>query len=160
MLDDGSFWLLTGFSEGPSWAKLSPLVASDIYNPYQPGSGSDVGAQLDFLFFEKANLFLAVRDHVLLSDTLSIEDAGHLITSTYATAVTEVIPANADVPFPVGTVIQIAQLGAGQVSLSIVTDTLRVPPGFVAKLRGQYSTATITKIAETTWLASGDLAFV
>jgi hypothetical protein len=159
MLDDGSFWLLTGFSEGPSWAKLSPIVAADVYNGTLIYGANDVATQLDYLYTRKAETFVAIRAHTGIGDTLTIDDAGKLITSTNGGPVTQTIPANSAVPFEIGTVVQFAQLGAGQVSL-VTTDTLRVPPGFVAKLRGQYSTATLTKIAAATWLASGDLAFV
>jgi hypothetical protein len=160
MLDDGSFWLLTGFSEGPSWAKLTPLLANDIVNPSLIYGANDLGTQLDYIYTKKAEATLSIRAHTGTSDTLVLTDAGQLVTSSNAAVVSQFIPSNATVPFEVGSVVQVTQLGTGQVSLLILSDALRIPSGFTYKLRGQYSTATVTKIAPTVWLAAGDLAFV
>lgn len=85
-----------------------------------------------------------------------ITDAWKLITLSNASAITLTIPANASVAYPVGTHIDLMQLGAGQVTVAITSDTLRSTP--TAKLRTQYSMATLIKIASTTWVLSGDLA--
>lgn len=108
----------------------------------------------------KADKGFVIRAHTGTSDTCVLADAGKLITSDNGSGVTQTIPANASVAYDVGTVIDFLQLGAGQVSLVLTSDTLRVPAGFVAKIRGQYCTARATKIAATTWVLSGDLAFV
>ena len=91
------------------------------------------------------------------SYTLVLGDAGKTITLNKATAVTLTVPANASVAFPVGTIINIAQLGAGQVTVSVTSDTLR-SSGSKTKLTGQYSGGTLTKIASTQWLLTGDIA--
>jgi hypothetical protein len=88
--------------------------------------------------------------------SLVIGDAWKLITLSNAGAITLTIPANASVAFPIGTHIDIMQLGAGQVTTTITSDTLRSTP--TAKTRAQYSMATLIKIASTTWVISGDLA--
>lgn len=82
-----------------------------------------------------------------------------LVTLNNASAITATIPANASVAFPIGATIPIMQLGAGQVTVTIASDTL-LNPGLTAKLRAQYSMATLTKIASTQWVISGDLAVV
>lgn len=88
--------------------------------------------------------------------SLVIGDAWKLITLSNASAITLTIPANASVAFPVGTHIDLIQLGAGQVTVAITSDTLRSTP--TAKLRTQYSMATLIKIASTTWAITGDMA--
>lgn len=85
-----------------------------------------------------------------------IGDAWKLITLSNASAITVTIPANASVAYPVGTHIDLMQLGAGQVTVAITSDTLRSTP--TAKLRAQYSMATLIKIASSTWVISGDMA--
>jgi hypothetical protein len=160
MLDDDSFWLLSYFSEGAHWEKLTQQLANEVVNTNSLYGVNDVGSQLDYLYTRKAEALLNIRAHTGTADTLVLADAGQLVTSSNVAGVTQTIPSNAAVAFQIGTVVQLVQLGAGQVSLAITADTLRLPPGFVAKLRGQYSSATLTKIAATTWLASGDLAFV
>lgn len=87
---------------------------------------------------------------------LVLGDAGKLVTLDKGTAVTLTVPANASVSFAVGTRVDLVQLGAGQVSVAITSDTLRSTPG--AKLRAQYSAATLVKIASTEWLLVGDLS--
>jgi len=71
-----------------------------------------------------------------------------------ASAISFVIPSNATVDFPVGTVFYIYQAGAGQVTVSVTTDTLRAPNG--TKTANQYSVVCATKVASTTWVLTGD----
>ena len=87
---------------------------------------------------------------------LALTDANRLFTCNNASAITATIPANATLAFPVGTVLGITQLGAGQVTVAVTTDTLSSPIG--AKTRTQYSTIFVTKVASTVWVVSGDAA--
>jgi hypothetical protein len=124
-----------------------------------PGaSAADVAANTTAIAL-KADKAYSIRAHTGTSDTCVLADAGKLITSNNAAAVAQTIPANSSVAYDVGTVLTFLQLGAGQVSLAVTTDTLRVPTGFVAKIRGQYCTVVATKIATTEWCLSGDLSF-
>lgn len=128
-----------------------------------PASAADVAtntAAISALQTSKADKDYTLRAHTGTTDTLVLADDGKLITSSNASAVTQTIPANASVALPVGSVIQVLQLGAGQVSFAITSDTLQLPSGFVAKARGQYSLVTLIKIASTTWVAAGDLSFI
>lgn len=88
--------------------------------------------------------------------TTVLADAGALITLSNSGSIALTIDSNANVAFPIGTQIQILQLGAGQVTVGITADTLHGTPGL--KTRAQYSQATLTKILVTTWVASGDLS--
>lgn len=88
---------------------------------------------------------------------LVLTDAGKLITFDNAAAIALTIPANVAVAFKVGTVINLLQLGAGQVTVGITTDTLDSSDAKVA-LTGQYSAATLYKKTATTWVLFGDLA--
>ena len=89
--------------------------------------------------------------------TLVLSDAGKNVTLNNASAITLTIPANSSVAFPIGTSILLTQLGAGQVTVSITTDTLNVASTFTAVLAEQYSEAVITKKTSTMWVISGDL---
>lgn len=82
-------------------------------------------------------------------------DAGKLITSSNASAQTHTIPANATVAYPIGTVLNFMQLGAGQLTIAITSDTLQSTPG--AKTRAQFSVVSAIKYLSTTWVLSGDL---
>jgi hypothetical protein len=86
-----------------------------------------------------------------------------LVTASNASAQTYSIPTNANVAFPVGTVINIIAIGAGQVTINAVTSgttTVLSNGGTAAapKLRVQYSAASCIKVATDTWYVVGDLS--
>jgi hypothetical protein len=96
--------------------------------------------------------------------TFVLTDANNeLITASNASAQTYSIPTNASVAFPIGSQINIIQIGAGQVTINAVTSgtTTVLSTGATAaapKLRAQYSSATLIKVATDTWYVIGDLA--
>ena len=91
----------------------------------------------------------------LLTGGLTLRDS--IIEINAAGGTTLTIPTNATTPFPVGTSIDILQVGAGQVTVSgAVGVTLNYTPG--NKLRTQWSSATLFKRAENTWVLMGDLS--
>lgn len=93
------------------------------------------------------------------SYTLVLGDAGTLVTSDNGSAVSFTIPTNGTVAFDVGTVIAVAQLGAG--TLTIQGDTGVTVNGVSAgseALSAQYATASLVKVATDTWLVAGGLA--
>lgn len=87
--------------------------------------------------------------------TLVIADAGKAVEVTSATAVTVTVPTNAAVAFPVGTVIEVAQTGAGQITIAGSGVSLQSPASL--KSRTQYSTILLRKRATDTWIVGGDL---
>jgi hypothetical protein len=89
--------------------------------------------------------------------TLVLTDDSKLVTLSNASAITCTVPLNSSVAFPTGTRVDLAQLGAGQVTVAATGGvTLNGTPGL--KLRAQYSAATLVKLATDTWLLVGDLA--
>jgi hypothetical protein len=96
--------------------------------------------------------------------TFALTDANNeLITASNASAQTYSIPTNASVAFPIGSQINIIQIGAGQVTINAVTSgtTTVLSTGATAaapKLRAQYSSATLVKVATDTWYVIGDIA--
>ena len=89
--------------------------------------------------------------------TLTLADAGTEVEGTKASAQTITIPPNADVAFPIGTVVNIRQIGAGQVTVEVGGGvTLRAPNG--AKTAQQYSTVTIIQRTLDEWVLGGDAA--
>ena len=89
--------------------------------------------------------------------TTVLADQSKLVTLTNASAITLTIPANSSVAYPVGTKIDFAQLGAGQVTVAGAGGvTVNATP--TLKLRDQYSGASCIKTATDTWLLVGDLS--
>jgi len=90
------------------------------------------------------------------SYTLVLTDGGKLVTLNNAAAIALTVPQNSSVAFPTGTVIELAQLGAGQVTVGGAGVTLQSTPGL--KISAQYGAARLVKLATDTWLVTGDLA--
>ena len=84
-----------------------------------------------------------------------------LVTLANASAITLTIPPNSSVAYPVGTVLNVAQTGAGQVTFAAgsgVTITSFGATAAAPKLRVQYSGAGAIQTAANTWLVIGDIA--
>ena len=90
--------------------------------------------------------------------TLVLADDGKMIEMNTTTGVgnTLEIPLNSSVAYPIGTQISVLQTGAGQTTVSgAVGVTVNATPG--AKLRAQWSAASLVKRATNTWALIGDL---
>lgn len=93
------------------------------------------------------------------SYALVIGDAGKLIIMNKASANTLTVPKNSSVAFATGTVVAVAQYGAGVTTIAPVDGdvTLR-SAGALLNLYTQYSLAVMVKIGTDEWIVSGDLA--
>ena len=88
--------------------------------------------------------------------TLVLADRGKLVTTNNGSAQSITVPPNSSVAYAVGTQVQVAGLGAGEVTMVAGSGvTLRSTPGL--KLRAQYSSVTCIKIATDEWILVGDL---
>jgi len=86
----------------------------------------------------------------------SLTERDSLIEVASSSATTITIPANSAVAYPVGTSIDILQTSTGQVTIAASAGvTVNATPGL--KLRTQWSSATLFKRAENTWVVYGDL---
>jgi len=84
-----------------------------------------------------------------------------LVTINNASANTFTIPPNSSVAFPVGTILNIAQTGAGQTTITQGSGVTIVSNGATAsapKLRVQYSAASAIQTSTNNWLIVGDVA--
>lgn len=98
---------------------------------------------------------VAVNTQAGTSYTLVTSDAGKAVHSTGASAFTLTVPASAAAPFGIGDIVLVAQIGAGQVTLSPAGGvTLRTAASLTT--RAQYSEISIRKIASDEWLVAGD----
>ena len=84
-----------------------------------------------------------------------------LVTLANASAISVTIPLNSSVPMPVGTILNFAQTGAGQVTLSGASGVTVTSTGATAsapKTRVQYSAASAIQTSANNWLVIGDIA--
>jgi hypothetical protein len=90
------------------------------------------------------------------SYTLVLADKDKLVEISNASANTLTVPLNSSVAFPIGTQITILQTGAGATTITATGGvTINATPGLI--LRAQWSSVTLIKRAENTWVALGDL---
>jgi hypothetical protein len=91
------------------------------------------------------------------------DNRNKLVTMDVATANDFLIPTNASVAFPIGSVINVIQIGAGKTTIEAVTPgtTTISSTGATAtapELRAQFSAASCIKVATDTWYVVGDIA--
>ena len=105
---------------------------------------------------------VTLRAVTTTSDTFVLADLRNkLVTYSNAAAIAVTIPLNSSVAFPTGTSINIAQTGAGQVTVSGASGVTIRSTGATAttpKTRAQYSAMVCVKIGTDEWLCAGDLA--
>lgn len=92
------------------------------------------------------------------SFTLALANAGRLIQVSASSAVTVTIPTNASVAFPVGTEIEIAQMGAGAVTIAAASGVTINSLDSAVTTSGQYAVVGMKKIGTNVWLLSGALS--
>jgi hypothetical protein len=97
------------------------------------------------------------------SYTAVLANNGQVVTMDNASPNTFSIPTNASVAFPIGTQINVLQIGAGQTTIQAVTSgttTIQSTGASAAapKLRVRYSAATCLKAGTDTWYVFGDIA--
>ncbi len=90
------------------------------------------------------------------SYTLVLADAGKVVEMNVASGNTLSVPPNSTVAFPVGTTVEVYQMGAGQTTITAGAGvTLRARNG--AKTASQYATAALRKRATDEWVVVGDV---
>jgi hypothetical protein len=93
--------------------------------------------------------------------TFVLADNGKLVTLSNASAITATVPTNASVAYATGAIINIQQIGAGQVTIVGDTGVTITSTGATAttpKTRAQYSAASIIKTGTDSWTVIGDIA--
>lgn len=91
------------------------------------------------------------------SYTAVIADAGAWIEMNVATANNFTVPPNSSVAFPLGTLLTVVQIGAGQTTLVPGSGVTILSSGAALHLNGQYSSVSLYKRATDTWVALGAL---
>ena len=93
--------------------------------------------------------------------TFVLTDKDDLVTASNASAQTYTIPLNSSVAFPTGSLVNLIQIGAGQVTVvgaGGVTVASTGATSTTPKSRAQYSVITLIKAGTDSWYATGDIA--
>jgi hypothetical protein len=100
-----------------------------------------------------------VRTYATTTDTLLLADAGGAVHGNNASAITQTIPANASVAFPVGTTILVRQYGAGVITVTAAAGVTLRNGGATAKTAGQYKgSIALHKVGTNEWYLDGTVA--
>jgi hypothetical protein len=97
------------------------------------------------------------------SYTAVLTDNGKVVTMSNGSSNTFSIPTNASVAFPIGTQINVLQIGAGQTTIQAVTSgttTIQSTAATAAapKIRARYGAATCLKAGTDLWYVFGDIS--
>lgn len=149
---------------------LSPMTASgDIIYGGTSGAGTRLAKGTDGQFLALASGVPAWTSNIRTINaqtgttyTFVLADGSGaggqpLVTLSNASAITATVPPNSSVAFPVGTQIDVAQLGAGKVTLAQGSGvTINSASGNKA-ISAQYVAVSLIKTATDTWLLIGSL---
>lgn len=148
---DGAAWVAYGGGDITAVNTNSPLTGG--------ASSGSITLSYDYAAGSKLTLNAQTATY-----TAVLADADQkLVTMSVASANDFQIPTNGNVAFPIGSVINVIQIGAGQTTIKAVTPatTTISSTGATAtapKLRAQFSAASCIKVATDTWYVVGDIA--
>lgn len=103
----------------------------------------------------------AVNAQVGTTYTFVLTDKDDLVTASNASAQTYTIPLNSSVAYITGTLINLIQIGVGQVTVQGAGGVTVLSTGATAatpKSRARYSVMTLIKAGTDTWYVTGDVA--
>ena len=91
------------------------------------------------------------------SYTLALTDGGLVVEMNVASGNNLTVPPNSSVPFPIGTVIELYQYGAGQTTVVPGSGVTIRSPGGKLKIAAQYGGASLRKLAIDEWTLEGNI---
>ena len=116
------------------------------------------GTDLDFTWIEQDDTTISFNAQTGTTYTLVAADLGKIVTLSNASGITLTVPPSV---FSSGNLINIQQIGAGQVTLAQGAGVTMTSTGATAsapKLRAQYSAGTIICTGSNTFTVVGDLS--
>jgi hypothetical protein len=103
----------------------------------------------------------AVNAQVGTTYTFVLTDRDDLVTASNSSSQTYTIPLNSSVAFPTGSLVNLIQIGTGQVTVQGaggVTVNSTGATSATPKTRARYSVMTLIKAGTDTWYATGDVS--
>lgn len=152
-------------------ARLAASGSDSAVSLVADGSGGVVNitaaAAVNFTDSEGALTLDEIRDRIqpvvtanrqTASYILDLTDAGKVVEMNVGSANTLTVPPNSDEAFAIGTIIEFAQWGAGQTTLTPGSGVTIRSSGGKLKTAAQYGQGSLRKVGTNEWIAAGDLA--
>ena len=105
-----------------------------------------------------ATAMIAINAQTGTTYTTVLSDDGKFITCSNAASISVTVPPNSSVAYGIGTQLNFAQLGAGQVTITAGAGVTLNSSGTKLKLKDQYAVATCVKTDTNTWFVVGNLS--
>lgn len=118
-------------------------------------TGATTGWKLDTFLPSRRELLL-INNQIGITYSLVLSDGGKYLRLENSSPISLTVPLNSSVPFEIGTVITISQVGAGQVTVGGSGVTFNAWKGL--KTPGQYTSIQIIKVDTNTWDVIGGIA--
>jgi hypothetical protein len=151
--------ILSSTGTGAAWANASAGYSAPTLGSTSIPSGATV-TTIAGLTLTSSVITSAINAQSGTSYTPVLSDNTSIITLSNASAIAVTIPPNSSVAYAVGTQLNFAQYGAGQVTISGGSGVTIVSTGATAatpKLRAQYASATAIQTSTNNWLIVGDI---
>jgi hypothetical protein len=103
---------------------------------------------------------LAINAQTGTTYTFALSDIAKWVEFNNASAITVTIPSNASVAFPIGTLLNFIQTGAGQVTVAGAAGVTFNSDSSRTKIKVQWGAASLIKRATDTWVLFGNLTSV
>ena len=146
---------------GTAWVDQPITLGTDTTGNYMTDVSAGTGISITHTPAEGSTATIALADVSTSAQTatytLVLTDKNKIVEMNVASGNNLTVPPNSSVAFPVGSQINILQVGAGQTTVVQGAGvTVNAAPGL--KLRTQWSYATLIKRAENTWVLVGDIS--
>jgi hypothetical protein len=96
-------------------------------------------------------------DEITANYTVVLDDAATILNCNNTSGITITIPLNATVALPVGTEIAFIRKNTGEVTIAGAVGVTISSADSKFKIKGQYGTAAVLKVAENEWILAGSL---
>jgi hypothetical protein len=133
------------------------LFVDSLNNRVGIGTSSPT-TTLDVTGTARATQGIPIASQSANTKTLALTDNGYYTRCSNTTLITITIPNNSTVAFPLGSEMIFFQAGSGNVLFANAAGVTLNSKESLVNLTGQYSAATLKKIATNTWDLIGDLA--
>lgn len=98
-----------------------------------------------------------INSQVGTTYTFVLTDAQEMVTMSNASPITATVPTNASVAYPIGTQIDVVQIGVGKVTFVAAGGVTISSQGSQLSIAAQYVGVSLKKIATNTWILLGNL---